>query len=448
MRHTKRPRRPSRKIRSPLRARQHAAPTPHPPVLYHPPVSSQDLLCAAAIDHLESLSLTESWFSTLPSHIGHSPTLDAATRAFISANRFLLNSRDASLAVCLRDYVRAIESQRNLTSSPTGRLSDEALLSCALLGHFERTMGQRSGPGARTQTMQQTLMHLSAMQKMLLSRLNSFKTHELDYRLVSGHYMLLLEAPIATGKPSAFERLANPDPRTIAKEANVSAATRLRRLAFELMLHTPRLIADVRAAKAGLMSDTELQRLHQRAQSLLSLKDDASETTLLHRVSVRPSNADATGLTPFSFVFPTLVDFDAGFNYWHARILVLRACWLLDIPSARASMLAEGRRAATNILMSWQAGCSLFHRIRLLHAAVPVWGSISDFGVKVCETIDVRQRLLERVNNLYRGIVGETDMERLDMMSGVYAGEPLQGPVVGLYRQFWAVDEGVRREEG
>jgi hypothetical protein len=407
-------------------------------ILTREPVSAENLLLAATVDHLESLHLTESWFASIPSHLGHSPTLDAATRAFISSNRFVLRCRDASVQICLKHYLRAIELQRQLTLSPTGRLSDEALLSCALLGHFERGMGQRYGPQAITQTFKQTLMHLQAMQKILLNRLNDFRTHQLDYTVVFGHYMLLLEAPIATGTPCPFERLAFPNPHKIINDYSLKPTARLRRLASELMLRAPRLIANVRAAKSGVMTPSELKLFHLRAEALLELRDDNSENILLHSVSIIPSREETGFLTKYSFDFHSVTDFDACFNYWHARLLILRACRLLDLPGKRCEIQDQGRRAITNVLMCWQYGNGpMFMRIRFLHAANTVWGAISDFGVSFAPIEQVQQFGLKQINSLYKGIVGEKTKEALDEVTALYAGGPLTGNLADMYRTFW-----------
>ncbi len=227
-------------------------------------------------------------------------------------------------------------------------------------------------------------MHLHAMQTMLLTRIHSGQAHELDYTLIFGHYMLLLEAPIATGTPSPFERIALSDPSSIAKNKSMAPAARLRRTAAESMLYAPRLIADTRAVRTFSVDTTELAEIRQRAQVLLDLKDEATESTILHRVKVAASTSGTASLAAYSFTFASLADFDVTLNSWDARLLILRACWLLGISSSsNADIAAEGRQAATNILMSWQyrKTASMFARIRLLHVSCPLWGAILDFGV-------------------------------------------------------------------
>jgi hypothetical protein len=172
---------------------------------------------------------------------------------------------------------------------------------------------------------------------------------------------------------------------------------------------------------------------------------------MLHNVRIsKPTAADdpsSTSLTPFNFTFPTLADFDAALNYWHARILILRVCWKLNVPSDTSPIRDEGRRAITNILMAWDYGRqqTVFGLIRLLHLSCSLWGAVHDFGVssKLKEG-EARAILLERTNQLYCSIVGETTADGLDKMSAVYAGGPLKGPLLELYQRFWPVAAEVK----
>jgi hypothetical protein len=214
-----------------------------------------------------------SWFVEIPSHIGHDPAVDAATVAFISSNRFTLQCQDANLPSCLANYARAIGKQRKLIASSEGSLSDEALLSCALLAHFERSMG-RYAKEDRLTVLFNTMVHLRSMERMITTRLTLGRANELDYILITGHYILLLEMPIVTGTPSPFERLASADPLSILANKSMKPTTRLRRLASELMLHAPRLIADAREYSSKTASPDHKQQTIKRALRLLALRDN------------------------------------------------------------------------------------------------------------------------------------------------------------------------------
>ena len=376
------------------------------PILFHMPISSDDSLCRELADQLDQLHLTASWFTLIPSRLGRSRAVDDATEALIQAHRFSFQTQSVSADNCLRSYTKAISSLQRLISMSQDCTSDDALLTCAILAQFERTMGFQSEQ--KSNPIKRTLTHLRGVEAIILSRPQDHELSGLAKSILSGSLVILFEMPVALGCSSPFERLAPLDLESARPEVKSSYISRLRNTGYTLRVHLPRLIMHMRTRRTlretGAHAESNVSEAAMTlARSLFALEDEEAESALLHSVKVKKTkdlllmtrnspcaigalSADAV-MMRYSLDFMSLVEFEAALYYWHSRTLILRLCWRIGPSDSYDydALATEGRRTAQNIMMTWQYGLEhgLFGRICLLHAVPALWGAITDFGSTV-----------------------------------------------------------------
>lgn len=415
-------------------------------VSIHKPASSEYLLCLKTTHQLERLRLKGSWFRLIPSRVGQDSAVDLAVQAFVKANAYAVRSEAVTAESTIHSYNKAIGRLQKFMSCQRDALSDSSLLACALLAHTERAIGFPSRQ--KEKVARYALTHLYGAQAILTSRPPTEKPSELSLAMVSGLSTILFDIPVALGTPSPFENMKWFESEPTSSDAPSEQIDRLRRIGHKLLTQLPKLIMYMRTWRGSYVPSRRMKNkindtTTALAKSLLALKDEGAENTLLHRLRVNKTSSPLiASVIPYSFTFMSIADFEAAMYYWQARILVIRICWRIAHHDYwdKDVLAEEGLRTTQNLLMSWQYGLeqAIYGRIRLIYAIPAIWGAVTDFDGQSSSTESkLRPWLLLRTNDLYQAFFGKVSQEDLDVVAEVYAGGELEGILVRLYQQSW-----------
>ena len=425
--------------------------------LVRAPQSKEDLLRLEAADQLETLHLSTSWFKLIPLHIGGNESVDLAARLFMRSNDFALrNPRQShphrpSLALYenyWRLYGRTIDNLRRLLSTTEGALSDEALLSCALLAHSERGMGFQSR--SKDLPLKNTLSHLHGIQAILTARQATNEPSELTFSILAGQQTLLYEVPVALGTASPFENMSWFQPPPSGSPLASVQIARLRVIGQRLLIDLPRLEMYMSRANKVCqkrISASSFWATKRLAKCLLRFKDEDAENTLLHKVNVsRTKKTEDAVCIPYSYTFQSITDFEAGIYYWQSRLMLLRLCWRIarfDHSLDQDEIVAEGVRATKNLLMSWQYGEEqhMFGLIRYVFACKAIWGAVMDFQDAFDDRTELRKSLARRISQLMTGIYGQITEDKLDHIARGLDGDGRDGPSKSFHEMETVVQE-------
>lgn len=407
--------------------------------LIHAPASPENSLRLHTANQLEALHLTVSWFRLLPSRLGQNATVDLAIMLFVQSNEIWAKGRGHALSNgpltplyqnYWHLYGRTVENLRRLIAEPDGALSDEALLSCALLTHSERGVGLQSP--SKDVPLRNTLWHLHGIQAILTARPATTAPSEISFSILSGQQILLHEVPVALGIPSPFENTDWFHTQSSESPTPLQQMTRLRLIGQRLLFDLPRLQMYVSRTNTSIRSS--FRAAGSLANHLLACKDEEAENTLLHRVNVhnttKPENAICV---PYSYTFRSTSDFEAAMYYWQSRLMVLRLCWTisqLDSTFKQDDLMKEGVRTTKNLLMSWQYGeeQSLFGYIRFIFAGKVIWGAVIDFKKAFPNFVELRRSLARRIIEMMSGVYDEISEEMLEDITRELDGNEQSGP--------------------
>ena len=247
-------------------------------------------------------------------------------------------------------------------------VSDSSLMTVALLTLYEEIM-----------RFEELLWysHQHGVMNILLARPEHHKTSDLTRAIMYSLWGLSFGQACIAGQPSQFEEQSWLDLEPVWQSTRPpTEVVRLRRLAHQLMIRIPRLIANIRAVR---MQSTEVGKAANElgeaatlASALFHSEGKDAEIAVLHRVRVvKTLDPFDAKLVSHSFSFPSTDEADAALLYWMCRLHILQLRFTLDsIPflntiylSAeedhamefdKAELETEQMRIATNIFMSWQ----------------------------------------------------------------------------------------------
>lgn len=274
--------------------------------LYRSPSNEHDGLVLELSHALDQFRLGESWLNLVPSRCGSSKPIDLATTALIRSYKYAASPEPCLQAACMVSYTRAISVLRTRMVSQKARSMDEIAVSAALLYCAETTLDPAaaitSPHGKALASLLPTAMHQTSADVEILRGLLYF------------HWKGVFTIPVKLGLPSPFDTpnflLVEPAYRN----ATVPEVVILRSLSQKLFIKLPGLIAQVRSLREeGRIGDTV-----ELAYMLSFCKDDAAESKVLHQLELRstpPGRKEDVAISPFSYEFKSLAQFEAAVYY-------------------------------------------------------------------------------------------------------------------------------------
>jgi hypothetical protein len=307
---------------------------------------------------IERLEFQFSPVSLAPRHVGSCQAVDAAANALCYAAhaRVDVANGNASNAhgLALRSYSTAVVQLRELVGSPDRQLSDDVLLTIALLSIAEYALPKGSGSA-----LSASLLHFEAMQSVLLARPSHvIPTSSTVARMVLYNcWVQAFYVPCAFNRVSPFENEAwlQLDPPTC--DGLCGDFRQIMQLGMAMQVRLPRALRTVRALRIG--SNAEASEAIMVCKTLLKLEDLVAETELLRQLRVVLTEAKGDDVIQrVSFAFASSSQVAWSLTYWHCRLMVMRLCLTTakHAPDAfdQTAMLVAQERTVSNILMSWQ----------------------------------------------------------------------------------------------
>ena len=346
------------------------------------------------------MHFSSSFYSFVPSRLGHDEAVDNAARAVAQAyerGRFNQPTSDYPLPA---DYIKAVQSLRKSIDG-----SDDSLIVIMLLILFERIVSDEP---------KNVLAHLGGLTAILQSRSCSTDITEIERAILYDNKSITHWIPLYTMAVSPFE-----DERWISLQAATCSIelpapiSRLASLAYQLEIRLPRLVNYVRSLKNRdpTASLTETIKL---AIELSKLEDNEAENEVLHRIRVeKTKNLMDRRIVPYSLKFNALEEFDAATAYWQVRILLGTLCSVLlavagtaiaETTFDRPALESESIRMTTNLLMSIQysEAQGIFVRRRLAQALQMSMGTLAGVdeyrGMSICK---VRSWLAGKISDAF-----------------------------------------------
>ena len=314
----------------------------------------------------------------------------------------------------------------------TGKASDEAVLSVALLGLYEAVLGT---------ALQPMFAHSHGLSRLLMS---TRRPTEVTRLLLYGRWTVTFLPPCAFGTASHFDNkeFLELEPDNIFDLP--ASTTRLLKFSHQLFIRLPRLISYVRGLREGATIQLPSTAFALAAELLL-LGSSESESECLHDVCVAKTRNPADAhIIPVSFGFKTYIIFQAGVYYWQTKMFLARLCIRLQAmyPEQEhfdlAFLKAENARMASNLLMSSEHAIAsgTFGSVRAGLGAMSfsmawfaLWGFLTDVtSFRGTPSAEVRTWALQRYQDLIGG-VQQLNEEKMNEAAELFVGGPLKGVV-------------------
>ena len=334
------------------------------------------------------------------------------------------------------------ECSESKTASPQGDIphvestsdhcSDDApLMAIAALSAVDGVMFQHS---------LLNLVHLNGLIAVLKSRPPRGPVSEMSRRICEHYLCDVYVAAVMRGVASPFESLNTGLYRLDERYAG-SADMRLRAIGNELTVRLPRLILLVR--KACHLSNSELDgsfsNAWELANELSTLRDDSSESAMLHGVRVINTTGEQDcKAIKFCYQYNRNRAFRAGVIFWFTRAALLRLRLRLcshqaDSCSTLSVQLAsELQQCVSNLVMSAPYARRLalrtIHRM-FAHIMLVCWGGLRDCPEAVPRCAKDSEALFAwLLANANRSHPTDAPMTSTDMdrMAETFAGGPLE----------------------
>ncbi|EMC94248.1 hypothetical protein BAUCODRAFT_158831 [Baudoinia panamericana UAMH 10762] len=368
--------------------------------------SSREQLLASRLTHaLEACKLSESWPVFVATRVGHSEIVDLAVEALANAQQYAASRYVGSPNRSLMPYTNALTKLRCDLNCPEKIHQDDTVITVALLALVEHLLSPISPPFRS---------HLHGLYALLAHRPPSHPDHESDVirAIFYDHWTFAFLKPCVQGTASPFDRDDWCRMQPVAMDVLQPAVITLRRIANELFIRFPRLIAHIRDARQRDPPELKYDAVTLAAK-LVGLKDAEAENELLHQVELeRTSWAVDQEIIPVSFRFLRVAQYEAAIYYWQAQLFLARICKRANelVPEDEALPVDEDemRRMCKNIFMSFQytlgAGMPGISAVQM--AVVACWGSLIDFP-KLFEpkfnAETLRSWIVESINAMTQG---------------------------------------------
>lgn len=283
------------------------------------------------------------------------------------------------------------------------------------------------------------LVHLSGLIELLKARPRHGPVSEMSKRICEHYLCDVYVAAVMRGVPSPFENL-NPALYRLQDRRAGSADIKLRATGNELSVRLPRLIVLVRNTCDSSNSERSADPSDalEVVKELSKLRDDSSESTMLHTVRViNPTSEQDSKAIKFCYHYNSVSTFKAGISYWHSRATLLRLVLRLlshgpeshEISSVQ--IVSELQRCVSNLIMSAPyARCLTLRASHRLFARTMLvcWGALRDSSEAMprCarESEVLFAWLLETANRSHPVNAPLTSAD-MDRMAEIFAGGPL-----------------------
>ncbi|KAK5165525.1 uncharacterized protein LTR77_009054 [Saxophila tyrrhenica] len=310
-------------------------------------------------------------YAFIPARLGHNTTNDAVAEAIIKAQEYYFSGDLTKWRQSIYYQALAVSQLRKSLDA-----SDTTLMTVAMLTLYEDV--------ARFDELS-WYPHQHAIVSILQARPESWPTSDMATAVLYAFWGPSFGFSCFEGTPSPFDekKWLSLDPVWQTCAAS-QALSKLRKLAHQLLIQTPRLVAmlwDINGRSNRSVDSAELERLSTLAQCLYDRVDAESEGVLLHNVAVvRSPDRAGKALVAYVFEFHSIDEMETAVLYWIARIHINRLCRSIlelaavdekpypnqgdtaktmqsSLPSMLAGLTheqlqAEQTRLATNVLMS------------------------------------------------------------------------------------------------
>lgn len=392
---------------------------------------------------LDRMGLRHSWFAYIPSQLAKDRIIDTVAKAVLSAHDHCFRRDEATAMASTMYYAKAVTLVRETLS-----LSDEALLSVALLALFERLVD--APPDVIYQ-------HMQGLAAIVLARPQSYQMTEITRAILHAASGEHFRVWCGRGLPSPFEQARWLDFDSVRRDGSTGGgASELRKLSHQLMMRLPRLQADVRACRLGVGTDLPTEQLESAAQlarELSQLRDEDAENDRLHHVRVVPTKETVDrAVMACSYDFRTYDDMEAACLYWQARLMVMklqRELSRLQVPDVlerptdtdiesgepyTIEFIAEETRLVANLIMSFQEASKpdVLNK-DLLQGLIVIWGALAGKAVfrKMPASV-VRTWTLQQVLDILPACRRDSQAAMMDETSDWLAGGLNPGMLRGL----------------
>lgn len=388
--------------------------------------------------------------------LGQNTALDLAARAVVLyylPDRFRTTISDGE-APSYTAYRAALESLRATLST-----SESSLVTTGLLALYELLRKQHA-VALHTHAAGITAIVDARLREGGISASTLFRAAFYDNSLVT------FTRPVFLGEPSPFEHPAWLSLEPAVMGSMQPGVQRTRKLAQEILLRLPRVIAMVRRVRQSTTnaSNSGLSNAIQVANELLALKDEKAENKILQTLKLVPIPREDVVDSPPGlaslFSFASVSSRDAILGYWAARLMVLKLRLVLcrfqsemqhDTPLSvsSSSSSSPGHNPLISTLEHEQAGlilCILMcwntdpntngnggfgHN----NVIIILWSALADLSnVRGHDAQTIRDWMLRRHNeemgewsdadNIH---TSGYDAEQADADADVLAGGPLEG---------------------
>ena len=387
----------------------------------------------------------------LPQRLGRSPILDTATDALIgfpeelaldSAVSTLRNDAFKSYSKALRLIQKSLE-QLNTAEMQSAEVFED-LVGAIMVLSFVDIISIHVGWDKATFG---SFTHWNGVTSILLSGPPSFVGSDVARSSVDHGGLCNYIIPVYLGRPSPFEGRHWLEAEPASLQTQPTELAELNRTTRRLFIRLPRLICQIREVRSA--SDASLfTNTFELATKLLRLQDEVAEDWLLHHVNVKATILDeqTRKLVPYSYVYRSCTEMEAGLTYWHSRLTVIQLyLTLAELKSitsgkheaTRSELKKERQRAITNILMSWQYGKTSGYAATAQFNVplIAIWGVVrQQDSFRDCDIDTVFEWIMAALRQCYCGWIIGTTRDDLDSAANVLIGGPLEGPLVELMR--------------
>lgn len=381
------------------------------------PESSEEFLRQQLTYSFVNLGIQRSWFTHVPACIGKSKALDSAASAVIGAWRYRATGNDFALKIGNRYYGEALQELRASLDN-----SDLTLMAVALLANFEDVLVPEESS---------IFAHAQGLSAIIRSRSKDHPFSDVARAIFYPSADVLFHLACSLGISHPLDEPQYRDSTPPLSNVTNPSIQPLRLIFFKLYVRLPRLVKKVRICQQRLRAGLapKFESALAIATELLSIRDDVSETKLLHHVRVIKTASPATkALMPFSFDFASFMEMTALAFYWETRLLLVSLTLIIlnlpispsdDTPdfqqtvahAAQSSLFDtkqledERERYVANIIMTWQYALpSPALKRALMQALLFMWGAVSGMGeFRKQSTESVRQWLLLQASIVSEG---------------------------------------------
>lgn len=389
------------------------------------------------------LDLHDTFFAIIPSRIGTDKAIDSAANALIHLFADCRGDQTSEV-LCTQKYAHAITLARESMCEESWRQSDAALLATFLLAFYEHKL--------RHEKRTFSDVHRNGMCALLVAHASSRRGQEAEVlrSLLYQAWNSSFRTPCIEGSASPFDvqEILDLDPPLQLKLPPELA--RLRKIANQLVIRLPALIASVRRLRQSDATNTLHNDVAKSAISLLALRDEDGESALLHRVKI-VQTASESPLSKSSFHFQQASEFKTAVFYWGARILICRISIALirmgilveDGNCSEAILRAENEQGATNMTMTWdfgQAHGAILGRTILVPGYTFVWGVLLDHDIfRGLPSAHIKAWLLTKIHSFEGGMSLHVTEKELDNAAGALVGGPISGLQNPAFESFFGI---------